>query len=598
MSIWEEPRLDPKGVENLVSALGIQRLTARILVSRGLKNPDEAMRFLSHRDRLLPPEQLPGLEDAVKHVLSWIRKGETICVYADYDVDGASSAAILCGAIQEAGGKVVFYQPDRFTEGYGVHDSALARAHAKGFRRFITVDTGIKDTDAIRKANARGQTVIVLDHHEPPEREEDLPPALVVVDPKIKSRPYPFDGLCAAGISYKFAQLLIGNEAAEKYIELAALATVADVVPLVSENRVLVHQGLQRMVRSQWPGITALKEVSGLGPEAEVTARHIGFVLGPRINALGRMKNPRPGALLLMTRFPADLERLPPDEQEKVRDEVYRKALLLAHQADEANDLRRKTQDGVVKDALAQLATLPDDEKAYFVVTAGPGWHQGVVGIAAAKVVEATNRPAICLSVNGELAVGSARSVPAVNVYEALCACSDLLIKFGGHPAAAGLTIRTENIPEFRRRLNAYVREHVGEEGLIPRIVLDAWANLDEITVESVRELASFEPCGHGNPKPLVGVRNVKVIESRRVGSDLSTLKAAIMDERTGCKLGVVSFGYFKQYSAAPGVGDVIDVVGELGLNTWKDQTSPQMELVDWRPCGGIRLKLLPRELL
>lgn len=620
--MWIEPQVNEKKVRYLQKLLGISPITAAILVNRGLTHPAEAAAYLypdarqerawlrrfrkvrrhlfgdgrtriripsSVRKRianaaakLRPPEALPGLLEAVAVVRQWIQEGHTILIYGDYDVDGICATAILARAISAVGGKFEFYNPDRFKEGYGLHDGVLERAYRAGYIKIIAADVGITAVEAVQRANKRGQEVIILDHHEPPEV---LPPARVVVDPKIRERGYPFEGLCAAGIAFKFAQLLLGQEEAQYLIELAALATVADVVPLQGENRALVREGLRRMNQTRFPGIAALRRVAGLDESKTILAYHIAYILGPRLNALGRMASARPGVRLLLAN-------------------TLEEAMPYAQKAQYWNQQRQDTEQEILEESLEQFAAQPEEERAYVAVTAGEGWHHGVVGIVASRMVEATCRPAFVLSIEREevepaaegslatkaegrmIARGSARTVPGLNLYAALCECADLLLQFGGHEAAAGLKLPVENIPAFRARMNEIVKRELGEDGLIPRVRFDAWVKIGDITIDSLREIKLFEPCGQDNPSPRVGLRGVKVESVRFMGRDGTHLKMTVCDPAEPNQwVEVVAFYYRKpgEEAVVPHVGSLIDLVGYLEINVWNGGESPQIKLLDWR---------------
>lgn len=502
---WRWSGADPALALELSEQLGISPVLAQVLVNRGYTTPEAAREFLDpSRERFLDPLLLKDMDRAVDLLRERIAGKKPVLVYGDYDVDGVVATSILVSVLQSLGVPVDYHIPNRFTEGYGLNQTALAQARDRGFDFVLSVDTGISALAEAEAARELGLTLVITDHHEP---GPELPRAAAVVNPKRPDCPYPFKGLCGAGVAFKLVQALLGpaDPRLDELLELVALATVADLVPLIGENRILVREGLERLSTTRRPGLVALKQVAGLEGDKPVTTGHVGFALAPRLNALGRMGDARAGVELLLT---ADSDR----------------AMALARFLDAENQARQDVERKILDEALAQVQGQPLADRQYAAVLAGEGWHHGVVGIVASRVVEATYRPAVLLAIEGDQARGSARSIPGFHLYRALYECRDLLEKFGGHAMAAGMTLKAENIPALRERLNRLVREWLTDDDLVPELAVDSLVPPEQITPGLVAELAQLEPHGLGNPGPRL-VTGGEVVESRGVGQDGSHLK-------------------------------------------------------------------------
>ena len=397
-----------------------------LLSARGVTTPDARDRFLHpSTEDLHDPFLLEGMEQAVAILRSAIARRETILVYGDYDADGVCATSILLDLLLEEGASLAYRIPSRHEEGYGLHEQAV-REMAGKCSVLITVDCGISNHDEVALAKSLGLTVIVTDHHQPPE---NLPPADVVMDPLLGS--YPFPSLCGAGVALKICQAMQGIEGVRKRLDLAAIATVADVVPLLGENRVIVREGLKCIASSPRPGLRALLRVAGIEPP--LNADHLAFRLGPRLNAVGRLGDAKLSVHLLLTPDPA-------------------KADHIAGLLESANRERQELERRMTKSAVEQVEASGTDG-AHVLIVQEEGWNPGLVGLTAGRLCERWHLPAVAFSIRGEEAVGSCRSIPGVHIYRMLSACEDLLVRFGGHEQAAGLTVRTENIPAFRERL-------------------------------------------------------------------------------------------------------------------------------------------------
>ncbi|HEX5874726.1 MAG TPA: single-stranded-DNA-specific exonuclease RecJ, partial [Pyrinomonadaceae bacterium] len=434
---WIVREHDAERAASLARVLGVSPILAALLINRGYADERAARTFLSPTyDQLHEPYDMLGMREAVARVQRAIDAGERIMLYGDYDVDGTTGTAILLRALKLLGANVGFHIPHRFTEGYGIQQAALEQAFANGFTLVISIDCGIRAHEPLHWARNAGLDVIITDHHLPDEKE-GAPPAFAVLNPNQADCTYPDKNLAGVGVAFKLVHALFREKGREAqvpaFMKVVAIGTVADVAKLVGENRTIVAIGLKDLAQVANPGLRALISVAGCGDGKGMTAYDLGFRLGPRINAAGRMDAARAVVELFDTR----------DSEEARR---------LANHLDARNEERKTVQQQIVDLAAAELG----EDENYVAVIAGEGWHRGVIGIAASKIAEKLNRPCVVLSVEGEVAHGSGRSIEAYHLLNGLTACSDLFDKFGGHSHAAGITIRPERIPEFRRRLNEH----------------------------------------------------------------------------------------------------------------------------------------------
>jgi single-stranded-DNA-specific exonuclease len=496
-SRWQLPSPDPREVAALSSALGIAAPAAGILVHRGLRDPAAARRFLHPSlSDLHDPLAMRDMPRAVARLREAIRDGEKILVYGDYDVDGTTSVVLLTKAIELAGGASSYYVPHRLKDGYGMRREVVETAAAEGVKLIVSVDTGIRAAEAVRRANELAVDVIVTDHHLP---ETDLPPAVAVLNPNRADCPYPEKNLCGAGVAFKLAQALLATlpwppekvrRVCESLLKLVAIATVADVVPLTGENRVMVKYGLDGLRAVRNAGLRALLDVAGFTGNSVPTARQVAFQIAPRLNAAGRMDTAMAVIELFLTGDPA-------------------RARELAQQLDGQNIGRRQVEDEI-RDTCERLAV---DESSAALVYYSENWHRGVLGIVASRLVERLHRPVFVMGRNPEdgLAQGSGRSIPAFHLLEAMEAMPDLFVRFGGHQYAAGVTLEAARVDEFRQRLNAYAAARLSPEDFLPRLDVDAVIELGDITDPGIQEVLALAPFGHGNPPPLVAALDVEV---------------------------------------------------------------------------------------
>jgi single-stranded-DNA-specific exonuclease len=502
-SRWLIPATDSQAVRELSAQLNLQPVTASVLLSRGLGDPVAARRFLApDLGHLHDPLLLTGMPDALRRIKAAIQAKEKILIYGDYDVDGTVSVVILKKALEMAGGEASFHVPHRLKEGYGMRADVIERAAAMGIALIISVDTGIRASEVVREARNRGIDVIVTDHHLP---DAELPPALAVLNPNRRDCGYPDKNLCGAGVAFKLVHALLATLGwpAEKlarvmksFLKLVAIATVADVVPLVGENRVIVKHGLEGLHQAKNPGLRAILELSGLMNGRSPSARQVAFQIAPRINAAGRMDDAQNVIRMFLT-----------DDPEQAR--------ALASQLHSLNQERRDTEAEIVRLVLEECAGVPVTDDQTVLVFSGLNWHRGVVGIVASRLVERFYRPVFVLSEEDGVAQGSGRSIAPFHLLDALESMPDLFTRFGGHRQAAGVSLAAGSVPEFRRRLNAYAGTRLTPADFQPQLAIDATVTLRELTTgPAVEELLAMAPFGFGNPAPVLAILGAQVAET------------------------------------------------------------------------------------
>ncbi len=548
---------DPAACYLLSQRLGLSPVTAQVLYNRGLTTPEEAEAFLhAGRGQILDPFLLKDMDAAVRLIRDRIRQGGPIMVYGDYDVDGVTGTTILVLALRALGATVEFYIPNRFSEGYGLNAAALREIRERGFDFVLSVDTGVSANAEAEVARELGMTLVISDHHEP---GPVLPNVAALINPKRPDCTYPFKGLSGVGVAFKLA-LALETPNAWDLIDIVTLGTIADMVPLVGENRAIVREGLARLGSTRRPGLKALMEVAGV--KQPVTATHIGYALGPRINALGRMGSAMQGVELLITEDPA-------------------RAWELARHLDDENRSRQEVEAAILQEALQQAESLSPAEREYVLVLAGEGWHHGVVGICASRVLEAYHRPAILLSIDGDEARGSARSIPAFHMHRALLQVSDLFSKWGGHAAAAGMTLkRKEDLPELRRRLNALAAQWLRPEDLVPEQRVDASIGLDQVTDQLMNELSTLEPHGIGNPAPVFAATDLNVLDQRTMGKEQQHLKLVVRQAGGGLTPPMEAVGW-NMAPARPAVGARVQVAFQPEVDTFSGRPKLRLTMRD-----------------
>ncbi len=565
---WTVKEVDRQAVARQSALLNISSFLARILILRGCAEGDTARRYLSSslRADLPSPFAMADMEAAVRRVVDAIKNKEQIAIWGDYDVDGTTGAAVLVSFLREIGAEPIYYVPHRIEEGYGLNVDGLRRLRERGVDLVITVDCGISNAREIEAGVSMGLALVVVDHHQPPD---ELPPAHAVVNPHRKDCLFPDKGLCAAGLAF---YLVIGLRAKlrdqgwfagaadpdiRRYLDIVTLGTIADMVPLKGVNRTLIRRGLIELSVSTRPGVVALKQVSSI-PAGAVSAGQVGFRLGPRINAAGRVDYGIKVVELLTT------------QSQEV-------ALKLARELDAHNVERRALEAAVLEQAMARAAVAMEHGDRHSLVLAGEGWHPGVLGIVASRIVEKYYRPTIVIGLNGGTGKGSARSIRGFHMVEGLRSCAAQLEKFGGHEYAGGLSIDSGKLEPFADAFEACARQTLSQEDLLPLLEIDAALNFVEIGLPLARELDVLKPFGVGNPEPVFVTTGAEVCE-RRVFSAGVRYRL----RQAGRVIGGVMFGVGDDFPGRP--GDSIDVAYRLSENEWNGVTSVELKIVDARP--------------
>jgi single-stranded-DNA-specific exonuclease len=563
---WIVREQDSQRAAALARALNVSPVVAQLLITRGHIDEAAARRFLRPaHDQLHDPLLMLGMKESVERILRAIDNGEKILVYGDYDVDGTTGTVVLRRALKLLGAKTGFHVPHRFTEGYGIQQAALEKALADGYTVVVSVDCGIRAHEPLYWARDHKLDVIVTDHHLPDE-DEGAPPAYSVLNPNQRGCSYPDKNLAGVGVAFKLAHALFRERGMESkvggFLKMVAIGTVADVAQLVGENRAIVALGLADLAGATNPGLRALMEIAGCGDGRGMTAYDLGFRLGPRINAAGRMDAARAVVELF--------EATGPDE-----------ARRLATHLDSRNRERQTVQSELVKLALDEWAAA-DNPGAHVAVIAGDNWHRGVIGIAASKIAEKLNRPCIVISLENGVGHGSARSIEAYHLLNGLTSCADLFEKFGGHSHAAGLSIKREHIAELRRRLNEHAAANLSREDLQPAIMIDAELPAEALTLALAEELRALEPYGAGNPRPLFMTRDLRLLSEPRVMKDRHLkLRLAAADGRS---LEAVWWGGVEELDGqtlAPGTR--IELAYTVEPNTWQGVTRLQLCVKDMK---------------
>lgn len=529
-----------------------------LLRARGVDTEEKADRFLnpSLKD-LHDPYRMEGMESAVKLIRRAIAAGDRIMIFGDYDADGVCATSILLETLTELGAQVSFRLPSRQKDGYGLNENAVREISEKA-KLLITVDCGISNRAEVALAKELGMTVIVTDHHQLPE---ELPEADAVLNPLIGNYPCPF--LCGAGVALKICQALQGTAGLEKQLDLAAIATVADIVPLMDENRVIVREGLERIRKTGRPGLKALLECSGTAGPLQADA--LAFRLGPRLNAAGRLGDASLAVRLLLTGMPE-------------------KAADTARKIEEMNRQRQNMEREITAAAMAQITESPSFGEDRILIAAGEGWNPGLIGLAAGKICEKFYRPAIVLSLPEDSGpvVGSCRSIPGVNIFKLLQECEDLLVRFGGHAQAAGLTVARENIPALRERMNRILREQIDAAVFVRTLDYDLEVPFRNWTTETLAALDLLEPTGYGNPVPVFLLSGAQVQSMRRVGRDLSHLQLQLLTPESTLVKGIA----FSMGDEAEKDHMDVDVLYRPVRNEFNGRTSIEAQISALRPSG------------
>jgi len=577
---WTQRSLDdPEVVSRLQRGLNDLALPlARTLALRGIMTFEEAKHFFrADRSALHNPEDIRDMPAAADRLAQAIDRDERVLVYGDYDVDGTAATALLTDFLRARGVEASFFVPDRYEDGYGLCQRGLDAAAEQEAALVVALDCGITAHEEATYAQDLGLDLIIADHHTP---KDTLPDALAVLDPKRSDDEYPFEELSGCGLAFKLVQATLAHrgespDAAFEYLDLLAVSTASDIVPLHGENRVLMAEGLRALQRSTRPGIRALAEAADLDLQDITSTGNIVFTLGPRINAAGRMDHASTAVDLLLA-------------------EDFGAAEPLAAELEQLNRKRRSIDDAIEAAAIERAERQITSRSPHALVLYDPDWHLGVIGIVASSVVERFHKPTILLTHNGDEVKGSARSIEGINIYEALADCEDVLTQFGGHDHAAGMSLPADHIEAFRDRFDAAVGERVTPEVLTPTIKVDATVDLD--TIGSVEDrfwavLKQFGPFGPSNPKPVFHAQNLDVVSARTVGSDDSHLKFEVRqaDTSTGDAFDAIGFGMGDQLSVlqeSQRSGTPVELLFSLEENTWNGRTMLQLKARDIRLEG------------
>jgi single-stranded-DNA-specific exonuclease len=514
MARWIRTSADPALVGSLAKELAIPELISRLLILRGITGAQQAARFLRPSlSDLHDPYRMLGMRAAVDRLRRACATGEKILVYGDYDADGTTAVVLLRKAIELAGGTADFYIPHRLRDGYGMRDDVIEHAARQGIRLIVSVDTGIREAVVVEKANGLGIDTIITDHHLPEASPSRAPAALAVLNPNQPGCGYPDKNLSGVGVAFKLAQALLGSldwpparleKVLRSMLRIAAIGTVADVVPLVGENRIIVKFGLHALGRPVNPGLKALLSASGIAEGRPPTAANIAYWLAPRLNAAGRMDTASEVIELFSA---ADAER----------------GAKIAERLCRLNAERQAAEARIVEEILSEISAAPErafpEQPPAAIVAAGEGWHRGVLGIVASRLVERFYRPAVVIAISEKegMAHGSGRSIPPFHLLEALESMAELFARFGGHRSAAGFSLPAARLPEFRSRFLSYAAARLNPEDCIPSIAIDADLNFQEITCELLGELVQLEPHGAGNPEPIFAAAGLELQHPPRV---------------------------------------------------------------------------------
>lgn len=550
----------------LAHEAGISLFQAQLLINRGITDSSAAMSFIRPRlSHLMNPLGLKDMDLAIQMIVAAIKNREKIAIYGDYDADGVTATALLLNFFSSLHIPVSFYVPNRMTEGYGLNPDAVEKIAQRGVGLVITVDCGTANRREIERAKEAGIQVVVTDHHQVPEGFEPVCP---VVNPHRPGCPFPFRSLAGVGLAFFLAIALRGALREEgwfkdrpepdlkPYLDLVALGTVADMVPLLDQNRIMVKWGIEVMKRSRWPGIRAIKEIAAV-KDVEISPYDLAFKLAPRLNAPGRMGNPEMGVDVLTT---DDLNR----------------ARQLAKEMNALNSARQATERGILDEIEELISSRGGLSARRTLVLSGLGWHRGVLGIVASRLVDRYNRPALVLDVQDGMAVGSGRSIDGFSLHRALARLDPLFERFGGHAHAVGFALEAAKIEHLARELEALAMEQLDQEDLIPKVQIDAEISLQELTPETLELMQTLAPFGPGNPEPVFCARSLRVVASRVVGERHLKLR---VKQGTGV-VEAIGFGLSDKH---PLQGETIDMAFVPEINPWQGFERLQLRVVDLR---------------
>ena len=552
-------------VADAAQKTGVPLLVSNILLNLNVAVGDFKNFLLKSKQGILNPMTMLDMDKAVHRIDKAIKENESIAIYGDYDVDGITSTALMYSFLKELGANVKYYIPDRKDEGYGINIMAVNKLVKEGVKLLITVDCGITAIGEIEFAKLQGMDVIVTDHHTCKER---IPTAAVaVLNPKRDDDEYEFDALAGVGVAFKLALALSvylkmdTGKVFDDYAELAAIGTVADVVPLMSENRIIVEKGLAILQNTARYGIKALLEIAGVG-DKKVNTSTIAFALAPRINAAGRLGTAKTAVELLLT-----------DSMDK--------AQQIARELDESNKERQQTELEIHRQDIEMIEQDKDFEKKSVIVLGKEGWHNGVIGIVASRLVEQYHRPCILVSIDNGIGKGSGRSVGNFNLFDALSHCEELLTNFGGHAVAAGLGINADKLSAFDKMINKYAKENLTAEDMVPVVKIDCILGGENLNLKTAKLLLALEPYGMGNETPIFAIKDVTVYEISSVGADKKHLRMQV--EKDGVRINEIGFG-MGEIVRTLNPGEVIHIAAKLDINSFRGNDNVQLVLCDIKP--------------
>jgi single-stranded-DNA-specific exonuclease len=546
--------------EQLKSHFNISEMLARTLINRGLDNIEKVQRFMeADIHDMYDPFLMTDMDKAVERILQAIEENEKICIYGDYDVDGITSTALCVNTLRKLEADVMYYIPVRAEEGYGLNDEAMAHIAEQGVNLIVTVDCGIRSVDTVETVKKSSMDIIITDHH---ECGDILPDAYAIVNPHRHDCSYPFKELAGVGVAFKLMQAVtesIGySELLFEVIDIAAIGTIADVVPLLDENRIIVKKGLEKLMNTENVGLKALIDMSDL-KDKQISSYNIAFIIAPRINAAGRLADASRCVELLIT----DDEAL---------------AYEIAKELEAENKERQRIEAEILEQAIAKITSTKDFENSRIIVLDEQNWHAGVIGIVASRIVEQFSKPSILIARDHETGKGSARSMSGFNLYEAMCKCSELFEKFGGHEMAAGLTIKAEYIGAFRKKINEVAEEMLQGKELLPELLVDYKLEPADISLQVAKQLKNLEPFGMGNPNPNFVCRNMQILDRKLVGASGKHLSLNIYDGNNNIK--AIAFNMGNLYNVLS-IGKKIDIICCMDINLWNNNENVQLVIKD-----------------
>ena len=547
-------------IDAFSAASGLPPAMAVILMNRGIKTEKAASSYMRKSlEDIHNPFMLDGMEEAVERILSALEKNEKIVIYGDYDVDGITSTATVYKFLKSQGADVSYYIPDRFSEGYGINILAINKIARSGAKLMITVDCGITAVGEVEFAKTQGLDIIITDHH---SCHEEIPKAVAAINPKRTDSSYPFPHLAGVGVAFKLILALaikLGMNTREvfmEYVDMVALGTIADVVPLVDENRVIADKGINAIENTKNKGMKALLNIAGAGGKS-VDVNSVAFFASPRLNAAGRLENAS-----------LSVELMTCNDDERAKE--------IAEHLDELNSKRKEIEQKIFEEAYKQAEEMPRDTLVY--VLSGKGWNHGVIGIVASRISEAFYRPCILISVENGKGKGSGRSVPEMNLFDALSDSEELLTAFGGHSQAAGLSIAEECIPEFTKRINDFAKKNVDVASLVPKLYIDCNLGSASVTMQAAKMIEALAPFGEGNEVPVFSMMGLKVMSVQSMGADKKHLRLRLSDKNN--IFNTVGFG-MGEFEEKLSVGMTVNIAFNMNINTYQGSENLQLILKD-----------------